>query len=110
MEVFEKILKGSLILESFGNSRIRTNPNSSRYGQYLRIGFNQSGALVTGHFKGYLLQNSLGLFDLLVLYYLSCYVHYYFILIIHNLLYDICIYIYIYIYIYISVQTISERE
>lgn len=63
MEVFEKILKGTLVLESFGNSRTRTNPNSSRYGQYLKIGFNQSGALVTGHFKGYLFQNSLGSFD-----------------------------------------------
>ncbi|KAM6396140.1 unconventional myosin-Vb-like [Rhynochetos jubatus] len=53
----EKVLASSTIMEAFGNAKTTRNDNSSRFGKYIEIGFNQ--AHVTGAtIKTYLLEKS----------------------------------------------------
>ncbi|KFW02336.1 Unconventional myosin-Vb, partial [Eurypyga helias] len=53
----EKVLASSPIMEAFGNAKTTRNDNSSRFGKYIEIGFNQ--AHVTGAtIKTYLLEKS----------------------------------------------------
>ncbi|KFV13425.1 Unconventional myosin-Vb, partial [Tauraco erythrolophus] len=53
----EKVLASSPIMEAFGNARTTRNDNSSRFGKYIEIGFNQT--CVTGAtIKTYLLEKS----------------------------------------------------
>lgn len=45
-------------MEAFGNARTRINDNSSRFGKYLEIYFEQDGTVVGAKFKEYLLEKS----------------------------------------------------
>ncbi len=46
------------LLEAFGNAQTRINDNSSRFGKYLEIYFEQDGTVVGAKFKEYLLEKS----------------------------------------------------
>jgi myosin heavy subunit len=54
----KKIEEVNAILESFGNAKTRINDNSSRFGKYLEIYFEQDGTVVGAKFKEYLLEKS----------------------------------------------------
>ena len=46
------------LLEVFGNARTRINENSSRFGKYLEIYFEQDGTVIGAKFKEYMLEKS----------------------------------------------------
>jgi myosin heavy subunit len=54
----KKIEEVNHILEAFGNAKTRINDNSSRFGKYLEIYFEQDGTVVGAKFKEYLLEKS----------------------------------------------------
>lgn len=57
-QVQEKILNANPILESFGNASTVRNRNSSRFGKYNEMYFNQVGSLVGAGIKTFLLEAS----------------------------------------------------
>lgn len=54
----EKVLKANPVLESFGNAQTLRNLNSSRFGKYNKMFFNQVGSLVGSGISTYLLESS----------------------------------------------------
>eukprot|EP01060_Flectonema_neradi_P038377 TRINITY_DN801_c0_g2_i3.p1 TRINITY_DN801_c0_g2~~TRINITY_DN801_c0_g2_i3.p1 ORF type:complete len:1341 (+),score=283.95 TRINITY_DN801_c0_g2_i3:187-4023(+) len=57
-EVGKKIQLASPILEAFGNARTVRNDNSSRFGKFMKVQFNDSGFLVGAFVIKYLLEKS----------------------------------------------------
>merc|ERR1719343_329041 len=53
-----RVLKAQPILESFGNAVTMRNSNSSRFGKYNRVYFNDAGTLVDAGITTYLLESS----------------------------------------------------
>lgn len=54
----EKIMNVQLMLEPFGNAKTGLNDNSSRFGKYIEMRFDQNGAVSGAHLSHYLLEKS----------------------------------------------------
>jgi myosin-1 len=57
-QIKDMVLATNPLLESFGNAKTLRNNNSSRFGKYLEIHFNQQGEPVGANINNYLLEKS----------------------------------------------------
>ncbi|XP_053267355.1 unconventional myosin-Vb isoform X1 [Pleuronectes platessa] len=56
--VEEKVLASNPIMEAIGNAKTTRNDNSSRFGKYIQIGFNQQYNIIGANMRTYLLEKS----------------------------------------------------
>ena len=56
--IYKRVLQTTPILESFGNAQTVRNHNSSRFGKYHRLWFDESNALVGAEVQPFLLESS----------------------------------------------------
>lgn len=55
--IITNVIRAGAILESFGNSMLPHSGNSSRYGSYISLEFNDDGELIDSRIRTYLLEN-----------------------------------------------------
>lgn len=58
VDIPTRIIQASRILESFGNAATSRNPNSSRFGKYIEINFDNSNKIFSSTITSYLLEKS----------------------------------------------------
>lgn len=58
IEIEKRILATNPIMESFGNAKTTRNDNSSRFGKYLKISFDQNSVICGAKIQTYLLERS----------------------------------------------------
>lgn len=54
----QRVLDSNPILEAFGNAKTLRNDNSSRFGKFIRIGFNRQEEMIGGRITTYLLERT----------------------------------------------------
>lgn len=54
--IMERVLQSNPILEAFGNAKTARNENSSRFGKYIELGFDDKGVLQGAYIRTYLLE------------------------------------------------------
>jgi len=54
--LFDKVLAANPLLERFGNAKTRKNDNSSRFGKFIKMHFNEQSVLVKSECVTYLLE------------------------------------------------------
>ena len=57
-DIGERIMNSTPILEAFGNAKTIRNDNSSRFGKFIRLGFDDSGKIIGAKLETYLLEKS----------------------------------------------------
>ncbi|CAM9171877.1 unnamed protein product [Discosporangium mesarthrocarpum] len=57
-ELEDRVLSCNPLLESFGNARTLRNDNSSRFGKFIKIQFDQGGKIVGAEIQNYLLEKT----------------------------------------------------
>ena len=58
MDIHERVINATPILEAFGNASTIRNKNSSRFGKYHRLLYDKSGKLTGAEIKPFLLEAS----------------------------------------------------
>lgn len=54
--IMDKLLQSNPIMEALGNARTLRNDNSSRFGKFMLISFDDKGSLISGSIRTYLLE------------------------------------------------------
>ena len=54
----QRILQSNVVLEAFGNAATTINPNSSRFGKFVRLLFDQEGRIHGARISTYVLEKS----------------------------------------------------